>query len=384
MKILHVCESLAGGPAAYLNEVIPHQVREFGRDNVVLAAPESDGPYLDEGLGCLIVTYKRSGRNLQSLFALARLIHWSLRRFRPDIVHLHSSFAGALGRLVPLTLVNRPRVVYCAHCWSFDRPRITLASRAWRRIELLLSHLTDRIVNVSPHEQELLLAAGFPRDRITLVMSGIADLPKPPKAPEPRSARSGAALRLLFVGRMDQQKGLDILLREFAQIAPERASLRVVGAPVVDKGRPLFVPGHVEMMGWVPRERVPALMADADAVIMPSRWEGMPLLAIEALRSARPLLASDRGPFPHMISHGADGMLLDIDKPGFLAETIAALETADLARMGDAARAAFKTRFARDRMNRDLVDVYRAVLAMRPRSRAAPSPAMTQRMSQDR
>jgi glycosyltransferase involved in cell wall biosynthesis len=374
VKILHVSESLTGGPASYLQEVLPCQTREFGDRNVVLLAPADHVDALAGAFAGIIVRYRRTGRNLTSLVRLCLAFRKAVQHHRPDIVHLHSSFAGALGRAMLLTMRHSPRVLYCAHCWSFDRPRQTLLVRLWKSIEHWLAHRTDRIVNLSPHEQDLLHRAGFPMERVTLIVSGIADVNQSPPPATPSKAL-GSPLRLLFLGRFDQQKGVDLLLDEYRDIDRSRATLalagsRVIGGPAID------IPADVTTHGWVPRADVRALIDGSDAVIMPSRWEAMPILALEVLRSGRPLIGSNRGVFPYIIEEGVNGTIIDIDRPGFLDRAITVLERADLAAMGRAARRTYELYFRSEHMNAALLQLYRSLAGHDP-SQAPPAPAST-------
>jgi glycosyltransferase involved in cell wall biosynthesis len=357
MKILHVCESLIGGPASYLEEILPFQAQRLSAKNVVLIVPDDHRAHVAASIDCVVETYIRTGRNPRSLLALALAIRGAIKRHDPDVVHLHSSFAGAIGRFVLSGLRSRARVVYCAHCWSFDRPERSMTTRLWTSVERALSHLTDVIVNISPHELPLLRRARFPLKKTELIITGLSDL-APERRTPPRAKRApGSPLRLLFAGRMDRQKGIDLLLREFADIDPKRATLTLVGNNVVGRTDLVLLP-HVESIGWVARDVLSMALQDVDAVIMPSRWEGMPLWAIEVMRSGRVLVCSSHGAFPHFIEHGRNGFLIDIDRPGFLDRALCDLETSDLPVVGRAARTTYETMFGNEPMNADLLSLY--------------------------
>jgi glycosyltransferase involved in cell wall biosynthesis len=359
VKILHVSESLIGGPASYLQEILPFQTVELGRSNVVLLAPANHVDALAGEFEGVVVPYRRTGRNLASLLRLSLALRRTLQDHRPDVVHLHSSFAGAIGRMMLLTMRRRPPVLYCAHCWSFDRTRRTPIVGLWKTLERWLARRTDRIINLSPHEQDLLRDAGFPMERVTLVVSGIADI-DPSRQRATVSQKAGAPLRILFLGRFDQQKGVDLLLEELASVDPARARIDLGGGRVLD-GPELTIPAGVATLGWVQRATLPELLTQYDAVVMPSRWEGLSIWALEALRSGRPLIGSNRGVFPYIIEEGVNGTIIDIDRPGFLNRAIAVLEKSDLAAMGRAARRTYEQRFRSDQMNAGLLEVYRSL-----------------------
>jgi glycosyltransferase involved in cell wall biosynthesis len=375
MKILHVCESLIGGPASYLEEILPYQIQQFGADNVVVLAPEGQRGSIASSIDCVVETYRRTGRDVRSILALALAIRAKIKLHDPDVVHLHSSFAGAIGRLIIRRSRSRARIVYCAHCWAFDRPQQTIATRLYALFERKLSRRADAIVNISPHEAPLLRRAGIPLGNAKLVVSGIKDLTSPPDTVSPPST---GPMRLLFVGRLDSQKGVDLLLRDYALLEPGRATLKLVGAKIVDN-RDLTIPPDVELIGWVPREALTAMFAEFDAVVMPSRWEGMPLLAIEVLRSGRPLMCSDHGAFPYFIKNGVNGALMNIGTPGFLDRALTVFENADRPAMNAAARATFETMFSAERMNRDLIELYENLVEESLQVKTAPTVRLDQK-----
>jgi glycosyltransferase involved in cell wall biosynthesis len=358
-RVLHVCESLPGGPASYLQEILPHQAAMLGRDAVAVLAPQDQLGHLGQAAPDRVWGYERKGRGLGSILALRRALLEVMAEFDPDIVHLHSSFAGAVGRLALPRGAGRPRVLYCAHGWAFDDSRETKMRGGLSRVERALASRTDIVINISPHEMGLLKRRGFPDPKVRLVVSGLKNetpLPGPASRPDDHT------VTLLFVGRFDRQKGLDLLLAEMAR--PECANVRllVAGANVLAQAGLGELPENVTPLGWVDRAKIPELMAGVDAVIMPSRWEGMPLVALETLRAGRPLLASRRGPFEHIVDDGRTGVLMDIDRPGFLAEALGRAGRSELAAMGRAAREAFEANYSSARMNNELMDLYAEVL----------------------
>ena len=356
MKILHACESLPGGPAAYLEEIVPFQMARYGAENIVLIAPRNQTGYLVDEIAPRTETYLRTGRNPPSLARLGWAIRDAVKRHNPDIVHLHSTFAGIAGRIA-ISAGSGPKIVYCAHCWAFDRPRQTVLTRLYAMIERAFLARTDMIIDLSPHEAPLLAQHRLRPVAQELVMSGIAD-----KAPAAAlSPRTNRPLQLVFVGRTDRQKGFDLLMDEFAGINPARAVLTVVGTNITNFDI-TAIPSSVRMLGWVARHKIPELLEHSDAVIMPSRWEGLPLVALECLRAGRPLLASEAIAFRLLVDDGVNGLLMDINKPGFVGEALLRLENADLPAMGSASRIRFERLFKASRMNQELVNVYERLL----------------------
>jgi glycosyltransferase involved in cell wall biosynthesis len=368
LNILHVCESLPGGPASYLDEILPAQRKRFGERNVVLLAPASQMEHLAQSSGSDVVGYRRTGRNASSLARLTLALQRQLARQRPDILHLHSSLAGGIGRLVASTTGFDGRVVYCAHGWAIDPGRPSKGRDLFRFAERILYLAADAIINISPHEDAFLPAAWRRGGKVRLIPSGIAPASADAQAPEPAPCEEepGQPLcwRLLFVGRTDYQKGFDLLLQEMAGLTSAR--LVVAGGHVVEATCELACPPNVAILGWLPRSGVRDLMARADFVVMPSRWEGMPLVALEAMRAGKPVIASANGAFPHIIEHGRTGLLVDTREPGFLGRALEGLARADAVRMGAAATETFQQRFTSTTMNDQLFRLYEELRSAPP------------------
>ena len=100
LRVLHVAESAFGGVGSYLNQILP-----ILADDHRLILPDSDKFMIPDVRSDHIRAYRRNGRSLPSLFNLVRASWSEIMAWRPDVVHLHSSFAGLVLR--PLLLVTR-------------------------------------------------------------------------------------------------------------------------------------------------------------------------------------------------------------------------------------------------------------------------------------
>ncbi len=298
-----------------------------------------------------------------TLTKLAALAARTVQEFQPNIFHLHSTFAGALGRIPLLFKRSRPVVIYCAHGWAFTM-QISLAEKQiYAAIERVFSLATDKIINISGHEEKMAKAHGLPKDKLVTVLNGIQQNYRRANS---RVRFDPSKINLLFVGRHDPQKGLDIVLDAMSRIADCPVHLHVLGESVVSKGR--FgngVSGNVSLHGWMPRERVFDFVAESDAVVMPSRWEGFGLVAVEAMRMGRPVIASNRGALPEIISDGRTGFIVDIDRPETLVELLRSLDRGRLQELGRRAMEDYQQKFTAERMNKQMKQIYETVLAER-------------------
>jgi glycosyltransferase involved in cell wall biosynthesis len=168
------------------------------------------------------------------------------------------------------------------------------------------------VLCVSPDLADRMRRAGA-RDVALAVVAAPPTVPPSAEAIEKAQADIGAAGRpvVLAVGRCAPQKGFDVLLEAMiAMPGRDPAPLLVIAGEGPAAGslaaRAREAGTEVRFLG--PRRDVPALLAAADVVAVPSRWEGQPLIAAEALRAGRPIVASRVGGMPALT--GDDGALL--------------------------------------------------------------------------
>jgi glycosyltransferase involved in cell wall biosynthesis len=357
-RVLHVAETIQGGVGGYLNEILEPQIDALGPENVRVLIPENQQHFLELQDRGVIATFEREGRDVASLLRFTRTLLAEYRAFRPDLIHCHSTFAGVIVRLRLLPVVPRPRIVYCAHGWSFLMEIPEWKRRIYALIERALCPLTQVVINISQHEQDQAIRYGIPKGKCIVVRNGVSLAPG--DAAGDAVAFDPEKINLLFVGRFDRQKGLDLLLRVMARIESRPIHLYVIGASVIDASefRP---PANVTMLGWLPRSSLDRYYAAADAVVMPSRWEGFGLVAVEAMRNGTAVIASNRGALPEVVAHGKTGLLFELeeDRLTALEALLSTVTKADLGRLGAAGRDHFAAHFTAEIMNRKLLDIYR-------------------------
>jgi glycosyltransferase involved in cell wall biosynthesis len=112
-------------------------------------------------------------------------------------------------------------------------------------------------------------------------------------------------------------------------------------------------------VGWLGREQIKELYASAEVLVMPSRWEGLPLVALEAMRAGLPVIATRVGGIPEAVQDGVTGRLVELDAPSELASVLAGLDAGTLARMGVNARRRYLEAFQVQRVVHELDALYR-------------------------
>jgi glycosyltransferase involved in cell wall biosynthesis len=372
MKILHVAQKLPGGPASYLGEILDNQHERFGWGNVLISACQAELSHLPNFPASDWRPFSSSSRAPRPLQHFISDVMTTIRRDRPDLVHLHSSFSGLLRFFIArLPDSIRPAVVYCPHGWSFNIATNRLRKLAYVAVERLLAGKGDATIVISHFEHQSAIAYGLPTTNMHVVRNGIA-ADAPADAMRSVSFDPGK-LNLLFIGRLDRQKGFDVVREAMKFLSDRQVHLHVLGASVLDVDRARADDlGNVTMHGWIPRGEVFSFIEAADVVVVPSRWEGFGLVAIEAMRQGKPVVASKVDALPEVI--GATGFLVPSDDPAALAETLGALDRMQLAELGEVARGRFLANFTAGRLNRELIEVYDAALAARygPGTRPVP------------
>ncbi|MGY5779174.1 glycosyltransferase family 4 protein [Rhizobium sp. LEGMi135b] len=261
---------------------------------------------------------------------------WHLRKIAAvhgpfDLIHGHSSKAGALTRLrLPGRHVP---VLYTPHAFRTMDPTLGMKGRLiYGGIERLLgTWLTDRLVCVSQDEYNHALSLGIPEKRLRVVVNGVNAPPLSQRAAIRR--RYGIpqdALLFGFVGRMTRQKAPERLVEAFARIATQlpQAHLLMIGIGELDDATRKMI----KAAGLEDRARidgsVPGVTAidTFDVVVMPSRYEAMSYVMLEAAAAGKPLLLADVGGARTVLEHGKNGYIVpNSDDPEALAAAMARL-----------------------------------------------------------
>jgi glycosyltransferase involved in cell wall biosynthesis len=278
------------------------------------------------------------GDNLRALKRLRSALHDD----RPDLVHLHSTKMGALGRWA----AQREGIpaIFTAHGWAFGPGYGFVRRAAMARLERLAARWCQRIITVSEADHRLALQAGIPASKLRVVHNGIADAPA---CPEPGET----TVRLGMVGRFAPPKDPQTLLDALAHVPGVGLDLFGYGRGEAELRR------AIDSRGLSGRARIVPLphdapWADVHVAVLSSRAEGLPLVVLEAMRAGRPVVASDVGGVQEAVKDGVTGLLVPPGDALALAQALERL-TGDRAlrlAMGNAGRRLFEASFRSDRM----------------------------------
>lgn len=305
-------------------------------------------------------------RRVPSLGALVRLAR-HLRRRKPRVLHCHMVHANLMGRVARL-LAPVPVLISTAHS-VFEGPR-------WREWAYRFTdRLGDLTTNVTRAGVERYIAVGAaPPHRIAWVPNGIdldAAAPNPAGGAAPRR-RENVQGRFLWlaVGNLREPKDYPNLFAAFARLADHPAGplLWIAGAgelhrPLEELAVRLGIGDRVRLLGL--RLDIPDLLAAADAYVMSSSWEGLPLALLEAAAAGLPVVSTAVGGVPEAVPEGG-GILVppgDADALAAAMRAVMGMHAEERAAMGARGREAVRSRFGLGEVLDRWEEVYAAVAA---------------------
>lgn len=380
MRIVHVIARLnLGGAALSVLELAAGQ-QERGHDVLVIAGTIPPGEASMEGVADeLQVPYLRAPALTRELsprddLRATALLRRLVRERRPDVLHTHTSKAGATGRVAALvSWPSRPRAVvhtFHGHVLSgyFDDRR----ERAFRLIERGLALVTDRIIAVSEQVRDDLLRFHVARpEKITVIHYGFDLDRRVAAAVSSREAKrlvAGAAANdfvIGWAGRLSEIKRPLDLVRTAAQVPGSILVLAGDGElrPDVERlAAELGLAERIRLLGYI--EDLGDWYGAFDTFLLTSANEGAPVVAIEALAAGTPVVATDAGGTRTVVDDGASGYLAPIGDVEALAGRLRELrDDADLRRrLGETGAVRMRERFSVGRMVDETEAVYAEIL----------------------
>jgi glycosyltransferase involved in cell wall biosynthesis len=353
--LLHCAETIKGGIASYLRELLPLQRAEWGPGRLWVVVPASQRAELPVPEGVTLLCYADEGGRVGNALRLGWLVLKTVWQQRVGLVHVHSTFAGAVVRPLVRLAAWRTKLVYCAHGWAWDRPMSARARRVVVAVERALARLTDKVVCISAHDLRQAQAVGLRREGLSLVLNGVSA-----QAPAAQPCAAGwpsGVLRVLYVGRLDKQKGIDVLYRAMAGLQGHSHAVVVGAAVLADEGLG-SPPANVSLAGWQGPGQVADLMARAQVLVVPSRWEGFGLVATEGMRAGLAVVASAVGGLAEIVVDGETGHVIAPDQPQALADALRRHDAQAWQAMGQAGRRRFEQLFTMARVHQELMAIY--------------------------
>jgi glycosyltransferase involved in cell wall biosynthesis len=323
------------------------------------------------------VATHREGSTLMKLAAFAGgcvMFVVELIRFRPSVVHLHTSAHASFGRKAALlwfsSLSGLPTVL---HIHGSDFMEYFADSPA----------LTQVLIRATLCRASAVVALGsIWADRLAKIAPGarIAEIPNAVQlaAVPARLSSTDRSVRFVFLGRIGERKGAFELLHAWARLGAPTATLTMAGDGDVERARSLVRELHLEssvdLPGWLSTAEVGDLLDNADVLVLPSRREGQPMAVLEAMARGLCVIAGEGGGLPEMIGDGCGLLVTSDDVDGITEALRRVIDDAALrVSCGEAAYERARQRYDIDTVWRRLDGLYREVIACsRPRNHPMP------------
>lgn len=297
MRILHVTEAAAGGIVTVLGSFTKRQV-EAGSAATVFYLQRPEGPasaemrdHFDEKVQ--LRSFTGGGPKIRDYLALSLALQRAFRGRDFDVVHVHSSKAGFLARILWLVSPRRAKLFYSPHGFAFLRQDVpALPRHLFKLAERLLAPVGHGLIVTCESERQLASQALRAR-RTATVRTGVDEKVFDSES-DPRRTERATRVKPTVVGiaRVTHQKGP----WRFAQASRALDGLAdfvwIGGGPSEDEQKWLG-DAPVRITGWQSPANLERMIDSADILLFPSLWEGMPLALIQAQARGIPAVVSD-------------------------------------------------------------------------------------------
>jgi glycosyltransferase involved in cell wall biosynthesis len=304
--------------------------------------------------------------SVKSLFRMIRLI----REFDPTIVHTHGGTAGVYGRIAARFLKRTTLHTY--HGIHYLHFETGWKKRIYLFLEQFLLRWTDAIICVANSDLELALNHNLAeRGKAFVIVNGINSRQfRAPDKPGKRKRGSKRGVTIVgTVGRLHEQKGHRYIIQAALEIVkqPEPVEFHIIGdgnlrSELELQVQTLGLQNVIRFLGS--RTDIAAQLAQMDLFVLPSLWEGLPFVLLEAMSAGIPIIASEVDGVSEILEDGKDALLVPPRDPHALAMAIVKLirNNKEAKRLATNALHKISERFDVKEMVRQTERVYRTVL----------------------
>lgn len=317
--ILHVAQS-AGGVERYINTLINKMNSEKWNHILVISEDYNLNNASKIAQKVFVLPMKReidATSDIKNIINLRKII----KKLHPDVIYLHSSKAGALGRIAAIGL--RKNVIYNPHGWAFNMTMDSKRKFLYATIEKILANFCKKIITISNYEQKTALARKISsKDKIITIYNGI-DVNSDSNNSSSRQHLEACELdaekfTIGMVGRLDIQKAPDIFVKaaiEIKKIIPNAYFVMVGDGPLRNDIEKMIIENGLEkffnITGWVSNPL--DYIASFDIAMLLSRWEGFGLVITEYMYMKKPIVVTNVDAIPELIRNNETGIIVEKD-----------------------------------------------------------------------
>jgi len=236
------------------------------------------------------------------------LLYKNIKNYDPDILFTHLWFSNTIGRIAG-KLAGVPKII------SFEH-NVYDTVKNWKMFftDQILQSFSCKIIAVSRAVKRSLMRHGIEENKIDVILNGI-DISKYQNLDiKTLDGKEKKDFTFVFIGRLIHQKGIDILLRAFASV--KAGNLLIVGsgkegADLVKLTKELNIENRVGFLGI--RKDIPEILSYSDCFVLPSRYEGLPMVLLEAFASRKIIIVSNFESAGDVIKNNFNGFIFNIN-----------------------------------------------------------------------
>lgn len=351
-----------GGAQIHVRDLCIH-LQHLGHEVVLLSGSEK--PIFPE--------LSRYGFSYRRLHHLIRDIHIfqdmkalielrrTLKEIKPDLLAIHSSKAGLIGRVAGWSL-GIP-TIFTAHGWAFTEGVSRKKRFLYSLLEKIAGILSTGIISVSHYDRQLAVQNKvIPLEKMKVIQNGVPDTGE-----SLRASLNQHPVNLTMVARFAEPKDHRTLVEVLRELDSKEWNIRLVGdGPLKEeienevKGLPLS--DRFIFLGN--RDDVAEILANSQIFLLISNWEGLPLSILEAMRAGLPVIASNVGGVGEVVQNGKTGFLIEKGDKESLKEKITLLiDQPELRKqMGLSGRETYLENFTFERMVNETFTFYQTII----------------------
>ena len=269
-----------------------------------------------------ITPYRDGNKLYKLLIFLGALFKLLIYIGFADIVHIHMAGGASFYRkaiVAQMAHMFNKKIIIHQHGGAFDQFYRKADLRKRQLIKSVFSH-ADRVILLSKEWKDFFVKEICEEDKAIVVFNGVII---------PDFQRYDYSDKnLLFIGRIDEKKGIYDLLEAFSKVVHIDKELRLYVAGVgeeeklMEKAKLLCIEDKVKLLGWVRGKEKERIMRKCSIMILPSYTEGMPISVLEAMSYGMCTIASDVGGIPQIIDDDVNGLLIKAGHPEMIEQRV--------------------------------------------------------------
>ncbi len=275
---------------------------------------------------------------------------------------IYASLAASLTRVALVSTINS--------WYASEHGRASIKGRIYTALELATNWNLSLYITVSERDRQMLLRSNIRADDIELIYNAVEIAPQEKADPNFLRAKFNLpsdSIICLAVGRLVPIKGYDVLVNALKEAAREMPQLVCIivgeGEAREDLSKQIKEAGlesRVLLAGYFPREKTLSALASCDVFAMPSRYEGTPIALLEAGSLGCPIIASNAGGIPELVSHEEHALLVPPEDAHDLAQALTRLATdrALARRIGENAQKRVREKFGLENQVKATMEAY--------------------------